>query len=420
MSEILNKLNEEANLALSSKTTEESMKHLIKAFALFSKETNRLENAYERLQQRFNQVNNQLEKSDKELRKKITDLNSISSYLNNILKNISQGILYIDLDGIVTTYNKSAEKILEIQETQVLFNKFWDNFKDDFFGFSMKNALNFGLCQKITYINNKCANEKKTIEVCTSFIYECPKAYQGIIVLLKDVTKIQKLKTLANRNDRLKELGQIAASVAHEIKNPLGAIRGYASLLYKDLERSKSLQNMISYILDGTKALERIVNNVLEYARPITLDPVSLDVCSLIKELIKAIKIDTSFSDKVKIQLNLPEPSFNIPADKELIKAAILNLIVNAYQAMDDIGYLNISVIKNNNLCLITISDTGEGIEEKDLENIFSPFFTTKQKGNGLGLSEANKIIQAHFGNLEVRSKLHKGTTFTITLPIKR
>ncbi len=420
MSEILNKLNDAANLALNSKTTEESMKHLAKAFALFSQETNRLEHAYERLQQRFNQVNNQLEKSDSELRKKITDLNSVTCYLNNILKNISQGILYIDLDGIVTTYNNAAIEILELEENQVLFKSYWDNFKDDFFGFSMKNALDFGLCQKITYISNCFSKEKKAIEVCTSFVYDCPKSYQGIILLLNDVTKIQKLKTLANRNDRLKELGQMAASVAHEIKNPLGGIRGYASLLSKDLEGTKHLQDMTSYIIDGTKALERIVNNVLEFARPVVLDPISLDISLVIKELIKSIKIDPSFSTHVKIQLHLPQASFFIPADKELIKSAILNLILNAYQAMDDTGILDISVIKNNNLCLISISDTGEGIEEKDLENIFSPFFTTKQNGNGLGLSQANKIIQAHFGHIEIRSQLNKGTTFTISLPTVR
>lgn len=420
MSEILNKLNNAANLALRSKNPQESMKHLAKAFALFSQETNRLESAYERLQQRFNQVNNQLEKSDNELRKKITDLNSITSYLNNILKNISQGILYIDLDGVITTYNNAAMEILEIDEKQVLFKSYFDIFFDDFFGFSMKDALNFGLCQKITYIINNTSKEKKEIEVCTSFVYDCPKSYQGIIILLKDVTKIQKLKMLANRNDRLKELGQMAASVAHEIKNPLGAIRGYASLLYKDLQEAKHLQNMTSFIIEGTKSLERIVNNVLEYTRPVFLNPISLDISLIIKELIKSIKIDPTFSDNVKIQMHTPQPSFLIPADKELLKSALLNLIVNAYQAMNDEGILSISVIKNNNLCVISITDTGEGIEEKDSENIFSPFFTTKQKGNGLGLSQANKIIQAHFGHIEVRSQLNKCTTFTITLPIQR
>ena len=116
----------------------------------------------------------------------------------------------------------------------------------------------------------------------------------------------------------------------------------------------------------------------------------------------------------------MPETSFFIPADKELIKSAVLNLIVNAFQAMDDNGILSICVIKNGNLCIISITDTGEGIEENDLENIFSPFFTTKQNGNGLGLSQANKIIQAHFGQIEIRSQINKGTTFTITLPIKR
>ncbi|NGX62931.1 MAG: Sensor protein ZraS [Candidatus Anoxychlamydiales bacterium] len=416
MSDILKKLNETANLALNSASTQESMKHLAKAFSLFSTETTRLENAYQRLLKRFNQVNNQLKIQENELRQKVTDLNSVTSYLNNILTNISQGIIYIDLDGIVTTYNKVAQDILGIDEKKVLFKSFSENFSDRFFGFSMKNALKFSMCQKISYISIN----KKQIEINTSFIYDCPTPYRGIVLLLKDITKIQNLQISANRNDRLNKLGEIAANIAHEIKNPLGAIRGYASLLYKDLENSKPLQDMILYILDGTKAMERVVTNVLEYARPFSLEVVSLDINELIKEIIKSIKIDLSFSSKIKIHLNLTEPNFYIPADKEHLKSAILNIIINAYHAMEDSGILRISVIKNSNFCIISIEDTGDGIDQKDLENIFSPFFTTKQNGNGLGLSHTNKIIQAHFATLDVTSKLYKGSTFTITMPIKR
>jgi signal transduction histidine kinase len=231
---------------------------------------------------------------------------------------------------------------------------------------------------------------------------------------------MQKLQISANRNDRLNKLGEIAANIAHEIKNPLGAIRGYGSLLYKDLENTKPLQDMISYILDASKAMERVVDSVLEYARPISIEPISVDINQLIKEILKSIKIDPGFSSKIQVHLNLAEPSFYIPADKEQLKSAILNIIINAYHAMDDSGTLSICVIKNNNFCIISITDTGQGIDQKDLENIFSPFFTTKQNGNGLGLPLAYKIIQAHFATLHVTSKLYKGTTFTINMPIKR
>ncbi len=413
---LLSKLQQAANKALTSNTKEESIKHLATAFSLFSKETHRLENAYMRLQNRFKDVNTELEKTYLELRKKITDLHSITSYLNNLLKNISQGIIFIDLDGIVTTYNPAAEKIIQKQENDLLFHKFSDVFSDDFFGFSINNALSHSLSRNLNYITIN----SKDIEITTSFVHDCPRSYQGIIIILRDVTELQKLQNLANRNERLKELGQMAASVAHEIRNPLGAIRGYASLLYRDLENSKHLQNMSSYILEATKSLERLVNNVLHYTRPLKLSFEPIDIVFLTKDLIKSIKVDPSFSNDIKIALHLSDSFIEIKADKHLLKAAILNLIVNAYQAMDDIGTITISIIKNQNHLSLSITDTGLGIEEKDLENIFSPFFTTKQKGNGLGLSEAYKIIQAHFGHLDVRSLKDQGTTFTINIPIKR
>ena len=420
MSDILNELNKSANLALNSKSTQESMKHLAKAFALFSKETTRLENANVRLLNRFNKINYQLERVENEMRNKISDLDATELYLNNILKNISQGILYIDLTGIVTTYNEKAQNILEIDEKTLLFNKYLDNFRDDFFGFSIKNALNFAMFPKTSYITIKTKNLKKIIKITTSLVSASSKTHRGIILLLKDVTDLQKLQTQANRNDRLSQIGQITTSIAHEIKNPLSSIRGFASLLYKDLENSKPLQDLVTYILDATKALERVTNNVLAYTREVVLDIESIDISSMIKEIVKSIKIDESFSENVKINLSLATSSYFIPADKDLLKSAILNLIINAYQAMDEGGYLSISILKNISSISINISDTGEGIEKKDLDNIFTPFFTTKQRGNGLGLPQAYKIILAHLGLLEVRSIVNKGTTFTITLPNER
>jgi len=420
MSDILNELNKSANLALNSKSTQESMKHLAKAFALFSKETTRLENANVRLLNRFNKINSQLERVENEIRKKISDLDATELYLNNIIKNISQGIIYIDLTGVITTYSEKAQNILEIDEKKVLFNKYIDNFRDDFFGFSMKNALNFSIFPKTSYITIKTLNLKKTVKITTSLISASSKTHRGIILFLNDVTDLQKLQSQANRNDRLNQIGKITTSIAHEIKNPLSSIRGFASLLFKDLENSKPLQALVTYILDATKALERITNNVLEYTREVVLDIKSINVAAMIKDIVKSIKIDESFSKNVKIDLNLATSSCVIPADKDLLRSAILNIIINAYQAMDDKGYLSISIFKNISSISINISDTGEGIEKKDLENIFTPFFTTKQRGNGLGLPQAFKIISAHLGSLDVRSILNKGTTFTITLPNER
>lgn len=419
---LLQKIEEAAKNAQNSSTVEEGMGHLAKAFSLFSQESAKLKDNYYHLQERFKAVGFELETTNEQLREKVSELKTLTCYLNNILKNMAQGLLFIDKEGTITTCNEAALKILNLDESKILYNSFWNFFSDEYFGFSLRNALTFGLSQKMSYLcitsNHK---EKKEIEVTGTYVAEAG-FYQGIILMLRDVTEMQKLQMIASRNDRLKELGEMAAVVAHEIRNPLGGIRGFASLLYRDLEATPHLQEMAHYILDGTKSLERLVVNVLQFAKPIQLQPALYDIVLLIKEVLRFVKVDPTFSSHIKIDFHLTVEKFEAFVDKELLKAALLNLFMNAIQSMEDqkAGLITLSLIQTNDSYKISISDTGKGIEEKDIDQIFSPFFTTKQKGTGLGLSETYKIIQAHFGTIDVRSEHKVGTTFTITLPLKK
>lgn len=414
---LLTQLKDVANKALRCEKVEDGMKYLAEAFSLFSEETESLKQSYDRLQKRFENVNIELEDTNKELRKKIKELNTLSNYFDHILKNISEGILFIDADGIITTYNQEAEKILEKDKDEVLLKNFWNSFTDDFFGFSMKATLSSRLSHKLNYFILKGKNKQKEIEISCSFALE---PHLGLIVLLKDVTEMRSLQKVASRNDRLKELGEMAATVAHEIRNPLGGIRGYASLLFRDLENAKHLQEMASYIIDGTKTLERLVNNVLHFSKPIEVRKEAHDLCILLKELYRFVKVDPTFPKDVIFECHIPNDEIFAHVDKELFRSAILNLIVNGYQAIETKGKVTLSLLKNNNNCMINVSDTGSGISNSDLEKIFTPFFTTKERGNGLGLAETFKIIQAHSGTIDVRSVVNNGTTFTINLPLTK
>lgn len=421
MSDLIQQLQQSADAALKSENIEEAMKHLTQAFSLFSKEAEKLQSAYAKLKEQFLKVNHELEKTNLQLLQKVSEFDTVTHYLNNILKNISQGILFITLDGTISTCNEAAEKILSRKTGTTLFKSFRHLFPDDFFGFSMADALRFGLSQRLNYITlSSSEGQKREVEISTSFVYEGRKEYRGIIIMLRDITELQRLQLIAKRNDRMKELGEMAATVAHEIRNPLGGIRGYATLLHRDLEGSSPLQEMAAYIIEGTKALERLVSTVLHYARPLQIQTKTVDLASLLRKTCKFIKADPSLPEKVKIELHIAHEPLYAPIDIEAFRSALLNLILNAFQAMPHGGTLTLSLIKRDLFCVITISDNGAGIESKDLEQIFSPFFTTKKKGTGLGLSETYKIIQAHFGTIDVRSELHRGTTFTITLPLRR
>lgn len=402
---ILQQLQESTSLALKSQTVQEGVQHLSRAFALFSEEASRLKKEYIRLQERFQTVN-------QELGVKVAELGRLTHYLNNILKNISDSILFVDLEGTVTIVNNAAQHLLKLKPESVLFKKFWEVFQDDTFGFSMREALKFGISHRLLY--------RKEMEISTTFVYEGPKLYHGMILVLRDISEKQKLQLIANRQCRMKELGEIAATVAHEIRNPLGGIRGYASLLYRDLESNKHLQEMANLIIDGTKSLEKVVSAILHYSKPIQIQPQTLDLGACLKQIGKFIKIDPAFPSNVKLALHIPDAPLLAPIDFDALKSAMLNLIFNAFQAMPHGGALTIALLKMEATCQIVVTDTGIGIEEEQLKSLFSPFFTTKQKGNGLGLVETQKIVQAHFGAIDVRSQPGFGTTFTLTLPLKR
>ncbi|MBX7066851.1 MAG: PAS domain S-box protein [Parachlamydiales bacterium] len=402
---ILQELQQAAKLALKSESVQEGVEHLSRAFNLFSEEAARLKNAYSKLQERFQTVN-------QELAAKASNLTRLTGYLTNILKNISDAILFVDLEGTITLFNTAAQKILNKDAESVLFKKFWEVFQDDTFGFSMRESLKFGISHKLLY--------RKEMEISTTFVYEGPKIYHGMIVVFRDISEKQKLQLIASRNDRMKELGEMAATVAHEIRNPLGGIRGYAALLFRDLEDQVGLQEMAANILEGTKSLEKIVSAILHYSKQVEIQPQTLDLGAFLKQVGKFVKVDPAFPSNVRLSLHIPDAPALVPFDPVALKSALLNLIFNAIQAMGQGGELTISLFMMASTCQIAVADTGVGIEEEQQSMLFSPFYTTKKGGNGLGLVETQKIVQAHLGAIDVRSKKGKGSTFTITLPLKR
>jgi PAS domain S-box-containing protein len=407
-----------AESACRSQTLQEGIDHLAQAFSLFSHETFRLEEAYSKLQNRFKAVNIQLEESHRKLQEKLMQLDLISHYLDNILRHINQGILFIGLEGLITTYNQASEKILEMPHKKVIFQPYSEFFRDDLFGFSMTRALQNLSAPPFSYAVIDQENEKE-LEISTSFVSKGSKSNQGIIVLLRDITEMRRLQKQAILSNRMKELGEMAASLAHEIRNPLGGIQGYASLLQRDLEGKEHLQNMAGYIIEGTKTLGHLLDNVLNYARPLHLEIETIEMVSFLREIISFIQADLSFSHKIKIEVECKEDSLNLRGDRQRLRSALLNLIYNAIQAMPKGGVVIVSSSREKENLLIAISDTGIGIAPQYIDKIFSPFFTTKATGTGLGLCETYKIVQAHFGTIHVRSQPEKGSVFTITLPLR-
>lgn len=358
-----------------------------------------------------------LETVNRELSLRKEELGSLRLFFKSVLGAISEGILFLDLRGTLLLANRAAYEILGLKEGEGIQQKFSTLFPNDFFGFSLQEALAFGTSYRLLYKEIR----GKELEISTSFVLEGPKESQGMIVFFRDVTEKHRLQRAALQKERLKELGEMAATVAHEIRNPLGAIRGYASLLHRDLAHTPSVQEMAGAILEGTRSLENLVSTVLHYSRPLQLQIESIDLGVFLKQLGKFLKMDPMFTPEMKLAMHIPDAPLLAPVDPGALKGALLNLLLNGLQAMmPGGGLLTISLLKLEKSCQISICDTGVGMSEEMQKNLFSLFFTTKQRGTGLGLVEAQKIVQAHLGTIEIRSAPQKGSTFTITLPLRR
>lgn len=341
------------------------------------------------------------------------------SYLNDILNRMKQGVLFINANGIITTANASTEKLLDIEIPEILYQKYSKHLKDDLFGFSMDCALKTGKFPHQSMVRiTSLEGVQHDLEVESLFLPE----YEGILVLLRDVTETCSLQMMASRRDSSHVLGEMVAMAAHEIRNPLGSIKGFASLLHRDLKDQPALQRLAKDIMKGADNLNQLVTKILNYSHPLQPNMISSNLIGLIKELCRQVEADENIDSRIQLEFHSSLTSLMLPMDGGLMKSALLNLVANAIEAMPEGGRISLEVEfeKQTESGVIKIADTGEGISQENLKKLFSPFFTTKKKGNGFGLVEVQRIIQAHQGKIEVESNVGKGTTFTIKLPLSK
>ena len=356
-----------------------------------------------------------------DLQEKSKQLDRVTYYLDSIVKNINEGLIFVNHTGIITTFNSAAEKILGLRQKDILFTAFGEKFSDTAFGFSLSKALKKLDCPGISYSKYVFKGKiEKELEISISPVYRRGRVQQGIILVVRDITRQRQLMKIEQQNRRMQELGQIAATVAHEIRNPLGGIEGFASLLQKDLQNEyPEWSKMAGYIIEGSKTIGRLVENVLRSARPLSPQPTEFNIVELVQEIQKHIEIDPNFPKEIRLRYQPYEPRLNIFADRAMLGSVMLHLIRNACQAIEGSGLIQITTFQKEHHLILTIKDTGPGIAPENLDRIFSPFFTTKEKGNGLGLYETYRIIQTHNGQIETKSSADYGTLFIITLPIK-
>ena len=236
---------------------------------------------------------------------------------------------------------------------------------------------------------------------------------EGKILLVRNVTAIRQMEKEIARSRHLHAIGSLAAGVAHEIRNPLSSIKGFAVYFKQRLSGNKEDEETADIMIAETERLNRVISQLLEFARPLTLKKEPTNMMDLVRHTIKLVEVEARKSG-VEIDVRGEERPMNAEIDPDKVKQVLLNVFLNSLSAMPEGGRLSVRLETQKESVEVTVSDTGSGIRENDLPRIFDPYFTSKPAGTGLGLAVVQKIMEAHGAAVKVESKEGRGTKVTL------
>ena len=397
---------------------------LSNTFDNFNVNAQRLEASYRMFQERVKEIDQEMAYTNERLSNKVQELNNLTRYLNNILESMHSGVIAINKDYQVTTFNKIAEKMLKVKAEDILGSDIRNTMKH-ISGFN--DLLVESLSKRKTTVNLERVigtnGSTRYIESSISILKNEADEITGAVEIFHDLSEIHELKGRLQSASNLVSVGTMAASVAHEIRNPLNGVEGFAYLLERELEDDNL--RLVKNIIRGTKSINRIVTDLLLLARPIKLNVRKYKLSEVIDKSLIFISQELKQKSDRKIQVNKNYSSHNgvIQCDPERLQQAFLNIMLNAVQSMPEGGQITVSTrkitIKGKPGIQVDFTDTGNGISSDDIKKVFEPFFTTKSDGTGLGLAIVNNIVKLHGGQILINrnSKNERGTTFLVNLP---
>ena len=368
---------------------------LAQALDLFTKTTASMEEAYRHLQQRVTDL-------DQELATKNLQLALTTDYLSNLLESISDGVIAVDTGEMITRFNRAASSVLGFEAHEVVGRPFPSVFGRSFAAPAMPGAMEL----------QARSGRRVPVSEKDSVIADRDGNRLGYVKTFQDLSELSALREQVRQIDRLAAIGEMAATVAHEIRNPLGGIRGFATFLAQDTPEDDPRHRLVQKILMGTSSLEKVVSGLLEYTRPVELKLAPTSCAAIAQAALRYMEYDPSrITIFTEVDLDL-----RILADADKIRQVLMNVLMNAVQSITGRGEIRVSAEADGNLVHLVVQDTGCGMRDDELKQIFSPFFTTKEKGTGLGMAVSQKIVDGHGGVLSAHSEPGKGTRIAIQL----
>ena len=359
------------------------------------------------------------------LQEKETAFDQLDLLHRSIIESVDTGILTINLRGQIKSFNRAAEEITGYSFAEVEDKNIVDLFPE--YGDLLENIHTGGhpYSQQSRVEMYVESHEKNplTLGCSVSFLNDGTGKRIGDILVFQDLTAIKKMELILEKNRRLAFIGELAAGLAHEMRNPMASISGSIQVLHKSLPLNEPDERLMQIILRGKDQLESFMRDFLLLSRPTPGMSEMIKITDIIEDILESIRYLPDWRDDIQVIKSLQDHLPFIRANKTEIRQLIWNVLMNAIQSMPNGGRVTIETgkdtpdISTGQFLEIKISDNGQGIMENDLGKIFEPFYTTREKGTGLGLAIVNRIVEGHAGKIKVDSKSGKGTTFTIWLP---
>lgn len=334
-----------------------------------------------------------------------------------IIENAADGVIAIDRQGDVTTMNPAAEVITGYQRHELVGQPYSMLFDNTQFYSPVLDTLEHGTEHVALEISFPGRDRTIELSVTTSRIHNTHGEMIGALVIFSDLTARKETQRRMAQAERLATLGELMAGVAHEVRNPLTAIRGYVQIL-RQQTRDPIHQEYLSVVLKEIDSINKVIQQLLEFSRPRHSQWQQVSLNALVEETLVLVQT-AGVQARVDFISELDNELSPINADRELLKQVLLNILINAVQAISARGKIRIRTWQySDSQQAISIEDNGSGIDLSLQKKIFDPFFTTKASGTGLGLALSQRIINAHQGDIRVASLPGYGATFTLILPI--
>lgn len=335
--------------------------------------------------------------------------------LENIFESMSDMVYFNSNDYVIKSVNKAVCNKIGLPASEIIGRKCYEIFHG--------TTEPYKKCPHHKTVQTKKAYIEEledphlggTFLTSSSPIFDLNNEFMGSVHVVRDVTELKNLQSKLVMSQKMAALGEVAAKVAHEIRNPLVSVGGFAKRLEKKLDGN--LKEYATIIVKEVSRLEQILREILGFVKEVRLSREAVSLNSIVDDIIMVMASDTE--DRGIGIIKDYTPGVEVYVDLNRVKEAIMNIITNAIQALPGAGEISVRTFVQDAFAVLEVKDTGRGIAEADLPSIFNPFFTTKASGTGLGLAITHRIIQEHGGLIEVESDIGKGSVFRVFIPMK-